>query len=376
MKIAQITTVFPPFRGGMGQVPFHYADELYKLGVEVEVITPDYGRDKISTQFTVHYVKPFLKWGLGAFCPKIFRMLKNYDVIQLHYPAFGMMEVVWFWYVLFNKKAKLVVFYHMDNVGKGLLGVIFWLHNKFIKPLIMHSADVILVSSWDYAENSQIKNFLKKHKYRFAELPFGVTPKYTPGEKNKNLLNKFSIDSNKKIILFVGGMGPEHYFKGVEVLIEACAKLKDNSWHLVCVGKGSLINKYKEKAKKLGIASRVTFTDFQPDEQMPDWYRNAYITVLPSIDKSEAFGIVLVEAMACASPTIASNLPGVRTVVDDGKTGFVTQVNNTDDLAKKIDLLLCNPTLRNQLSDNAVEKVLEKYQWKKIVAKLLDIYRI
>lgn len=376
MKIVQITTVFPPFRGGMGQVPYHYANELHNLGQDVEVITPDYGRGKITASFPVHYIKPWFKWGLGAFCPGIFRMLKNYDVIQLHYPAFGIMEVVWLWHVLFNRKSKLVIFYHMDNVGSGLLGVIFWLHNKLIKPLIMHSADVVLVSSWDYAESSQIKKFLNKHRDRFAELPFGVTYEYTPGEKNINLFNKFSINSDKKIILFVGGLGPEHYFKGVEVLVGACSKLEDDSWHLVCVGKGSLIDKYKEKAKSLGIETRVTFTGFQPDERMPDWYRSAYITVLPSIDQSEAFGIVLVEAMACASTVIASNLPGVRTVVDDGKTGFVVQVNDVSDLSEKLDLLLHNSTLQNQMSQNAVEKVLQKYQWKKIVAKLLDIYRI
>lgn len=72
MKIAQVTNVFPPYKAGMGQVPFYYAQELYKLSQDVEVITPDYGLGRGEYEFKVKYIKPWFKWGLAAFCPQVF----------------------------------------------------------------------------------------------------------------------------------------------------------------------------------------------------------------------------------------------------------------------------------------------------------------
>ena len=109
---------------------------------------------------------------------------------------------------------------------------------------------------------------------------------------------------------------------------------------------------------------------------MPNWYRNAYVTVLPSIDSSEAFGIVLLEAQGCGSPVIASDLPGVRGVLENNKTGFIAKAGSVDDLAEKLENLLTNPDLQKQMSHNASARVEQNYQWKKVVKELLDIYNI
>ncbi len=81
---------------------------------------------------------------------------------------------------------------------------------------------------------------------------------------------------------------------------------------------GELQEFYKHKATALGLSDRVAFPGFVPDERLPDYYRLADVTVLPSINSGEAFGLVLLESLACATPVIASSLPGVRTVVADG----------------------------------------------------------
>ena len=373
MKIAQVTTVFPPFKGGMGQVPYHYARELHNLGEEVTVITPDYGRGTVEEEFAIDYIKPVLKWGLGAFCPQLFSRLDKYDVVILHHPALGMGIIVALWKFITQPKAKLVLFYHMDNIGSGIFKLLFPLYNFFLQPFILNVADTILVSSIDYIENSKIKKYYKKYPQRFIELPFGVTEEYKPKEVDKNLLNKFNIDVSKKIILYVGGMGPEHYFKGINVLLKACSKLEVENWQLVCVGRGNMIEKYEKIAKNLKIKNKVTFTGFQPDESLPSWYNLAIVTVLPSINSSEAFGIVLVEAMACGSPVIASNLPGVRTVVQNNINGFTARPTDVDDLAMKINRIINDDALQNKFSQNALQIAQEKYQWSKIVKQLVNI---
>ncbi|MGB0757143.1 MAG: glycosyltransferase family 4 protein [Patescibacteria group bacterium] len=378
MKIAQITTVFPPYKGGMGQVPWYYAKYLHEFGEDVEVITPAYTNEKIDTPYTVHYLKPLFFWGLAAFCPQVVRHLKKYNVIQLHYPAYGMgvFVVLWQLFVGRRKGKRLYVFYHMDTVSTGWLGLLFRVHRFFVLPLLIKAAKIVFVSTRDYALHSYVRLYAERNPEKFVELPFGVTEEYKPGEKSLELFKKYSIDSNKKIILFVGGLRREHYFKGVHVLLRACAEISSNDWHLVCVGKGDMINEYKKQASDLGIADRVTFTGYQEDIVMPDWYRNAYVTVLPSTDMSEAFGIVLVEALACASPIIASDLPGVRTVGIEGQTGFVVPKNNPRKLAEKLQYILDNKEEHAKMSQTAANLAQDKYLWRRIVEQLLQVYRV
>ncbi|OGL88378.1 hypothetical protein A3H75_03430 [Candidatus Uhrbacteria bacterium RIFCSPLOWO2_02_FULL_51_9] len=92
------------------------------------------------------------------------------------------------------------------------------------------------------------------------------------------------------------------------------------------VGTGELLNAYKKEAAHLGIADRVTFTGGVTDEELARWYAGARAEILPSTDRSEAFGIVLIEAMACGTPVIASDLPGVRTVVERVHGGVLVPV--------------------------------------------------
>lgn len=375
MKIAQVTTVFPPFKGGMGQVPYHYAAQLHRLGQRVEVLTPDYGREKVRTDFTIHYLKPWLRWGLGAFCPQIIFRLKSYDIVQLHYPAYGLAVPVWLWRKFLNgRQKKLFVFYHMDNLAAGWLGVVFRVYRKLFLKLILSSADRILVSSLDYARHSQLRGWLAQRPENFYELPFGVTANYFPDRPDYRCLDQFSISSTKKIILFVGGLGREHYFKGLDYLLTACSFLPQSDWHLVCVGRGELIDKYKKQAVELKINEQVTFTDYQPDEAMPNWYRLAAVTVLPSIDRSEAFGLVLIEAQACGSPVVATDLPGVRTTLVDGQTGYISKLKNSQDLAKKISRIIFDPGRQSAFSQAAVKRAQKKYQWSEIVKQLLALY--
>ena len=88
----------------------------------------------------------------------------------------------------------------------------------------------------------------------------------------------------------------------------------------------------------------------------------------------EAFGLVLVEAMATGKPVIASNLPGVRTVVNNGKDGFLVEPKNVEDLTLKIQYLLENEEVRKKFGREGREKVEEKYLWEKIGEKLESVY--
>ena len=206
-------------------------------------------------------------------------------------------------------------------------------------------------------------------------------------------------------------MDKAHYFKGVEYLIRAIPLLslrgsvfakrsnpvliaieheiaepapsipegvavtlpRNETCKVVIVGKGELIESYKKLTQELDVWDKVIFAGGVSDQKLVKLYQMAYVTVLPSIDQSEAFGIVLVESMACGTPVIASDLPGVGSVFEDGVTGFVSRVKDEEDIAEKMSFILNNPEKRKQMSGDCVKLVADKYNWDKIGDALLKL---
>ena len=95
---------------------------------------------------------------------------------------------------------------------------------------------------------------------------------------------------------------------------------------------------------------------------------------IPSTTMGEAFGVVLLEAMACGKPVIASNLPGVRSVVSDGQDGLLVRPGDVQDLAEKIEWLLGDAPRRKAMGGQGRAKVEQRYAWSKIIPRLVEIY--
>lgn len=335
-KIAIVVSTYPPYRGGMGNVAFHHAEELRKRGHTVEVFTPATYR-------------PVLRWGNGAIMFGLARRLRSFDHVFLHYPFFGTAELI----ALSSVRYTLI--YHMDAIGRGLMRPIFSAHRRTIQPFIFRRAKRIIVSSLDYALPCYVA-----WKQKFFELPLGVdTQKFTPKSYSQELPER---------ILFVGSLDRAHYFKGLDVLLDAVRNL---DVQLTVVGDGDRRSDYESIAP----AGKVTFLGNVSDDQLPEVYRSADLLVLPSIDRSEAFGLVILEAMASGLPVIASDLPGVRTVVRRGETGWLVRANDAHALALTISEALSDPD-RLKRFGTAARRIAEiKYDWKIIGEKLDSLVR-
>lgn len=374
MKIVHITAVFPPYRGGIGQVAYQCAKELHARGEDVEVVTVDYG-DRPSFPFPVQYARPWIRWGKAGFCPQIAGKLSGYDIVQLHYPAFGLAEAVWWWKKRKRRRTTLVLFYHHDAVGRGILSRVFSWHRTFFLPRILRAADVVLVSSFDYARSSFAAPYLSEHPEKFAELAFGAESRFQPRGKDAAVVKSLHIQNGKKVILFVGGMDRNHYFKGVDVLLRAFSMgVVARTSILVLVGSGDMVPEYERLARALGIDDSVVFAQGVDDESLPAYYNSADVFVLPSIDQSEAFGIALVEAMACGVPVIASDLPGVRSVVQPGSTGWLVRPGDAGDLAEKLTAAVRDERELERRGKQGAQRVNAFYRWPKIIDRLLEIY--
>lgn len=378
MKIAQIVCAFPPYKGGMGNVANEFSCRLAKRGHQVTVFTPLYSKnpvnhEKQNEKIKIFRLKPLVAYGNAAILSNIKNHLKVFDVIHLHYPFFGTAGLV----AKFKKNnptKKLIITYHMDATGSGLIGLFFKIYAKLIMPKILKAADIITVSSFDYLENSDAKNIFKKYPNKFIELPFGVNlDHFKPAKKDQDLMNKFGIQADDKVLLFVGGLDSAHYFKGLDLLLNAVNVIKECK--LVIIGEGNLKSYYQNLVAEKGLREIVKFASSVSYQDLPKYYNLADLFILASINKAEAFGLVLLEAMACGKAVIASDLPGVRTLPVD-KERSVFKVGNEDDLIKRIKFLLQEDRLRLSIGEKGREKVEKMYDWNVVVSKLEDMFKI
>lgn len=340
MRIAQVVATFPPYRGGTGNVCYHNARDLARRGHDVQVFTM--ARDGVSTRevldgMTVHRLRPLARLGNAAALPRLTRALRGFDLIHLHYPFFGgefatLAAKLW--------RTPLVVTYQHDVFLKGMMGVVAYAMRQTAMRLTLRSAARVLFSSLDYGRASHIRPLLRGRADRVGELPNGVdTSVFTPGEPPAALRARYRPDDADRLVLLVAGLDRAHYFKGVEVLLAALAALPGNVRGVI-VGDGDLRPTYEATARRLGLGERVSFAGRVSDEALPDYYRLADVTVLPSVTMGEAFGLVLVESLACATPVIATDLPGVRTVVDHGVNGLLVAPGDATALAGAIERIV------------------------------------
>lgn len=369
MKIAQVVCVYPPYKGGIGTAAVNAARLLRAAGFDVTTFTPDYGNASDRIDGVVRIKSP-LKFGNAAFLPSLARELAGFDVIYLHYPFFGAEEVLWFLkkFIWKNKK-KLVVQYHMDAAFSGLVGRAFLKTHDLIFKSLFADADLILSASLDYVQSSRIKSFYLKNKDKFMEIPYGLDTDrfYPPKEKPEN--GKFKI-------LFVGGLDKAHYFKGIGILLAALAALKKEGQEFVLdiVGSGDLMSDYKAQAKSLDIEEEVVFCGKVSDDDLPQKYREADLSVLPSVNSGEAFGIVLTESLACGVPVVASDLPGVRSVFSDGQEGFTAKAGDAGDLAAKIRFFMDYGVRRREMGRAGRELALKRYSFEAVGHKLAEAF--
>jgi len=374
MKIASIVCTFPPYAGGIGNSAFRI-NELLKDKNEIAVFTP-------AT------TKPWLRYGLGAFMPQLFWKLNKFDYIYLHYPFFGTAEVVWF-FKLFFKKPKLILHYHMDVRGLRPLARLLSWPSRLIRRSLLNQAETIITASLDYIKKSQIKNYYAARPEKFKEIPFGVDlEKFQPkiinqkindqaiskAQKIVHYVNDKFIKKHRVNVLFVGGLDSAHYFKGVEVLLNALFLSTNRNWRLRIVGEGNLRAHYEEIAQHLKINNQVEFVGNLSEADLIRTFQEADLFVLPSINSNEAFGLVLIEALACGVPVIASDLPGVRRVFEDNKQGLLVEAGNVNDLTKKLELIFNDEKRRKEMALAARQLAEQKYDLKKIKIHLESLF--
>jgi glycosyltransferase involved in cell wall biosynthesis len=376
-SVAQIVCTFPPYRGGMGKVAQENAKQAARQGYAVAVFTPRYKylnqlprEEQVLGGVKVFRLRPFLEIGNGAVLPGLFWRLRRYDIYHLHYPFYGSLVAVVFAKIIWRK--KLIIHYHMDNYASGLKGLIFRFYRFFFLPQILKLADRIVVHSRDYAFNCYASWWLRHWQKKIIEIPNGVDTNFYCPQPEAEMLK---ARARERQLLFVGSLDRAHYFKGLEVLFVALQNLRLENWHLLVVGNGDLVDHYKELVKRYHLEKKVSWKHDCTDQDLPMIYSQSYLTVLPSTTRGEAFGIVLLESMACRTPVVATALPGVRSVVRENINGLLARPGEAESLRTRLDYLLGHPQVAAEMGRAGYEIVQKDYSWQQIGVQLAELYR-
>lgn len=361
MKIAVVTATFPPYHGGSGNVAYHNARILQGRGHDTKVFTPKHAVQSQAHPygFEVEYLPAWIKMGKASLLPGLVGRLKGFDLIHLHYPFIFGAELACLasraWHI------PLVVTYHNrleeQHFAKKLL---FYGYTSLMEPFLLSQASTIIAVSQDHL--SSVHPGL-----RAVEVPNGVDINhYTPGDRVA-ARKALGLDQSESIVLFVGALDQAHRFKNVPLLLNVVAALPGVK--CVIAGDGDQRMALADRANGMGIGHRVLFAGSPPSSELPTFYRAADVTVLPS-SSLESFGMVLVESMACSTPVIATDLPGVRTVVRHEKTGLLVTPGDHNTLKAALLRLLSSPTKRAAMGAEGRRRVEMRYSWEKIAEQL------
>lgn len=202
-------------------------------------------------------------------------------------------------------------------------------------------------------------------------IPHGLRLRPTHGLSQEAARTSLGLSPDEPIVLYVGRL---LRIKGVRHLLGAFPRVLARSpqARLLIVGDGEEHEALRASAHRLGISPRVTFLGTLPHEDVIRCMRAADLLVLPSL--VESFGIVLLEAMGCGLPVVASRVMGIPSLVEDGVNGFLTPPGDEDALADRITLLLSDPDLRARMGDQNRNKA-AAYLLPRIADRFLDLWQ-
>ncbi len=376
-KILHIGKYYPPFMGGietfmaallpqLSKMDFsicalvhHHlkAEKLEKVDIEgVQVIrAPCYGRlffAPISPTFP-YYLK---------------KTLKNDppDLIHIHMPNTSA-----FW-LLFNKQAKKIpwiIHWHSDVITSQrfqVLSILYLLYKPFEQALLKRSSQVICTSPI-YMKSSPA---LKDWQHKCCVIPLGINPIKNEGniQASESTVHWFS---GKKRVLAIGRLT---YYKGFCYLIEAMQHLPD--CQLIIVGQGELFSKLQQQIQSLQLQENIQLVGHLDNHDLDVLKQSCDLFCLPSIERTEAFGMVLLEMMLQEKPIVVSQVEGsgMNWVVKDKHSALLVKNKNANDLASKIKKILSEADLAQQLTKNAKQRLLKKFTISSIAEKTQKLY--
>lgn len=342
MRILFVLTYYRPHVSGLTIYVERLARELARRGHAVTVLTSQYEK-QLPRQETVDGVNVvrapvLLRVSKGVIMPTFgllaTQLVRQHDVISLHLPQFDAAGVALRGRLL---KKPTTLTYHCDlRLPPGLFNRVVNQVVHVMNDLAGRLADTVVAYTQDFADHSP---FLTRFVHKVRVIPPPVEVPTTTPDAVQTFAERFNLDSHR-VIGFVARLATE---KGVEILLHALPRVLEVYPQTRVLFAGQYQNVLGEEAYARRLepllcqhADRWDFLGVLSSEELAAFYPNCDLVVLPSLNSTETFGLVQVEAMLCGTPSIASNLPGVRQPVIQTGMGKVVPIGDAEGLAEAI----------------------------------------
>lgn len=369
MKILQTIKYYTPSNGGMETVVKNIVEGISAIdpAIQFAVLANSHFKSFKSTRNTeknITVVKEatpvhFRSQPLNVFYPNLKEFILDSDIVHHHYP-FPNMELSLLNNMKLLKKRKFVITWHA-NIQNSRWG---WI-KEFYKPMtkkLLNMADNIVVTSPQLVLTSDV---LDQHQKKIQVIPLGFDPLF---QSNSISFRTFPHDRQFKL-LFVGRL---RKYKGLEYLVDAIKQLNVS---LIIIGDGEEEKNLQDQVARLNLQSRVEFHTNVDNKRLSDFYAEADLFVLPSVNEAEAFGVVQLEAMASGMPVINTLLnSGVPYVSLNEVTGLTVPPKDVLNLQKAIIRISSDAILYETFSKNCLDRV-KLFSREEMAASYLKVYK-
>lgn len=378
MRILIGLTYYRPHYSGLTIYTERLAQALVKLGHQVTVLTSRFSPElpEREEQHGVQVVRPKVLFRLskGVIMPQMpawgWRMIRDADVVNLHLPQMDAAYLSWMAQWMHK---PVVTTYHCDLIlPKGLVHQVANLGSHLANHLTARASDVIVHNTRDYAEHSP---FLKQYLAKLCVVPTPVELRQAADADISDLRQKFHIEPGQRIIGMVARLATE---KGVEYLIEALPVIleKHPNARVLFVGQYQNVLGEELYARKLApmiarLGEHWSFLGLLTPVELSAFFKTCEVTVLPSLNATESFGIVQVESMISGAPVVASDMPGVRCPVQESGMGLIVPTRDAQALADAVIKVLNQP--QKYVGD--AEKVRQRYAADTIARQYEELFK-
>ena len=387
MRVAQLSTRYPPGPGGVERHVGEVSPRLAARGLGVDAFASDLYREYPWQRLGPEVPRVEHQGGLTIHRLPVWSMPG-----ELHYPFFRGLE-----HALREARPDVL---HVHTYGTNHAAVarryarsarvpyvltahyhpIWSIYGGWLRHQIRHfydhwlAAPIVADAARLIVQSAEEERLIRENGFplpKVERIPPGYTPLPPPPPGDRPFASAYGIPG--PFVLFVGRLASN---KGLIPLVEAFAPLagRDPSATLVMVGEdGGMQAAVQAKVDALGLSHRVRWTGFVADDGLlAAAFREARVAVLPS--EYEAFGLVLLEALAQGTPVIASRVGGIPEFVEDGKAGLLVPPMATGPLADALERIWSDGGLRDRLGEYGRLEVVPRFSWDRVVDRLVAVY--
>jgi rhamnosyl/mannosyltransferase len=383
LKVLHIGKFFTPFRGGVENYMRDAMVALSRLGITNVAVVHHHDLSKRSVDDIIdvegipfHVIRAgtwlkFMYTPISPMFPILMRRLARLhrpDVIHFHMPN---PSAFWALVMIRTRRTPWVIHWHADVVASAHDPRLRWFYKLYrpLEQMMLRRAAAVIVTSQAYLDHSEP---LQPFRDKCRVVPLGLDAAQVNLEREADLAKTYREDPRFKVL----AIGRLTYYKGFEFLVRAAARLKKNI-RVDIVGTGDREDDLKRLVKDLDLQDQVHLRGRLPDVHLHAMLDACDSVCLPSIERTEAFGMVLLEAMLHGKPTVISDVPGsgMGWIVEDEGTGIKVPPADEEKLARALAWLRDHPNRAREMGQRGRQRFDESFSIEQSAQALIRVYR-